>query len=361
MYCEHHDTQCPVHPAAEEREDATYMCIGGNVCLPWTRMGSQDGWLHECSIAFVIWISDMMFMGKPDGIIQEYTVDFDAEPLANIFEKNGYFVESCSFCPTDFGIPARRPRHYMLARKLDTLQVQLKFDIPTMTTMFYHELVADGRIYFRMPSKTVLKELNQLAESRHLPKIDEDSGLTWNCRELVTPCQRERLLIYEDMARTDGQSFMCVQLGQNPGFWKKADSACPTLMRNSMIYGLHLPEDQGEEPKVDRILTSYEHLGVLGIPVLLPRDHPLHEKLPEKLRYWSDLTNLELRHLTGNGMHLAQIGSVIILFFMGTRKMEQPTAPLTLRRPAANGGKRPAAAAARSQGRVVKRKPSMQW
>ena len=110
----------------------------------------------------------------------------------------------------------------------------------------------------------------------------------------------------------------------------------PTLMRNSVLYGKVLMSKAPLSQVVGRILLAYEHLALLQIPVLLPKEHPCHERLPTMLRYgaWvkNELSDHQLRTLAGNGKNLSQMGSAWLILLMGSRFHAPQRSPLKRRR-----------------------------
>ena len=81
--CVTHGQHCPVHPSLKERAGRRYLIIGGNVCVPWSTLGNAKGWIHSCTVAFVIWLADMM-RASPEIIIDECTQAFDFESMAEL-------------------------------------------------------------------------------------------------------------------------------------------------------------------------------------------------------------------------------------------------------------------------------------
>ena len=310
------DGQCAIHPPEEIRGNALYVVAGGHTCTAWSRFGSQHGWLHESSIPFLVWTFDLL-KAKPDAVIEECTALFDWEIFESIFTASGYKVERVVFSPEDEGFPCKRPRNYVLARRVKTVEISMPFELETLQKNFWKRVVSDARIFFRAPKSAVRKHMEEVARSRHLCT---DAGIEYGCADLLTYSQRERLVEYQAMAERANLDFMCAQVLQNPSFLGKVGPIVPTLLCQSMIYGRSLSD---EGAAVDRLLLPYEHLGVLGLPVLLPRSHPLHERLPKFLRFSSKLPSSKLlRQVAGNGMHVCQVGTVLLVLLMGSSKRQ---------------------------------------
>ena len=90
----------------------------------------------------------------------------------------------------------------------------------------------------------------------------------------------------------------------------------PTLMTSSSIYRLSAGSGSSG---IGRPATVAEYLAIQCVPVLLPEGHPLAEFSDgsKQIKHFLGLTLAEARRLTGNGMNLAQVGS-IILFVLAT-------------------------------------------
>eukprot|EP00959_Pyramimonas_sp_CCMP1952_P334091 6996786-Pyramimonas_sp.AAC.1 len=59
---------------------------GGNVCIPWCKMGKQLGWLDDGSVSALIWAYSSKFYA-PDTILQECVTGFDFSAFEEIMGK----------------------------------------------------------------------------------------------------------------------------------------------------------------------------------------------------------------------------------------------------------------------------------
>ena len=329
-FCHVHNGQCDVHPTEEQRRDAMYVIAGGNTCVAWSRMGAQEGWLHESSIVFLVWIYDIFKCGKPDIILQECTEGFDEQTLYDIIGSE-YHTEKMCLCPRDLGAPVKRKRQFVLARKKDSINPIAAFSRPVFQDIFFKEVSCDARIFWRAPIHDVDAFFEKMAIDRFVPNHPE-SGFDWIPEELLTGTMQKRLEQYTELARRKGLTFAVYNLAQNPGFMNHVDGNIPTLTRKSFLWGTHIPN---RASPCARPLMPYEHLAAMGWPVLLPETHNLSKKLPMKLRYnvWTANKGPKpktLRSMAGNGMHVLAMCS-IWTFILTTSDFKSKTIQLRKR------------------------------
>ena len=98
-----------------------------------------------------------------------------------------------------------------------------------------------------------------------------------------------------------------VSLSQSP-FHIRANklSACvPVLVRNSLLYSM----------KKQRLVLAEEALQMQGLPVpaLLPEFPNLAERWPFRCSLSDVMTEAQMRAVTGNGMHICQVGTALLL------------------------------------------------
>eukprot|EP00969_Alexandrium_andersonii_P220021 9717535-Alexandrium_andersonii.AAC.1 len=177
----------------------------------------------------------------------------------------------------------------------------------TFTAVAKEQLIADGRIYFRAPNSDVEKFLDAMAEKKHLPEKHTMGLESWDARNLLPSTWLfDRLNGHLENAKEHGLKFMIMDLHQHERFMKVPASHMPTLLRKSYLYGAEVNRRPGS---IDRPLMPYEHLGALGIPVLLETGHPFSNILPAELAYKKIfskrcvLSDTALKSMAGNGMH----------------------------------------------------------
>ena len=310
-FCQAHNSECDVHPTRLERQGAIYVVVAGTTCVAWSRMGVQDGWIHDSAVVFLVWLFDLLNAG-PDIIIQECTVGFDRFTYINLIEDE-YHAEVQILDPREFGIPVKRARQFVIARKKSSIERVAAFDRNLFKDLFFKRLASKANVFFRAPKHTVEKHFEQMAIDRYLPNPDG----VWDPVSLLKKTMQKRLHEYLGLAEEKKVPFAVFNLGQNAGFIKQIDYKIPTLLRKSYLWGSDV--EQARRPTKDtyihRPLMPYEHLGTMGWPVLLPDDNSLTSMLPRKFAYavWQAGRGPKpdaLRSMTGNGMHIMVMCSI---------------------------------------------------
>ena len=157
--CLIHGCRCPVSPRAEE-PNTLWFEAAGSTCTAFSKMGSQDQWLHPPALVFFAWLYAMRYY-EPDGIFHEcvgnfpshifsdilnsqaeqlkcvYSVDMPKQPGSTDEDnKDEWGIETLLFSPVDLGIPVNRIRRYTYIYK------KASFDI--MQPLRFHELFAES-------------------------------------------------------------------------------------------------------------------------------------------------------------------------------------------------------------------------
>ena len=162
--CHSCNDNCKVHPSSEERAGRRYMNASGNVCVPWSSLGSRMGWLHEATLVFLVWLKDII-EALPDVVAQECVCNFDSE-LMNELIQDKYLQQSCTTCPSMFGLPVHRRRKYSICIRKDLLVFDVPWPPGFLTSFFRREVLTSAKIYFRAPQSIVEKHLCALADKR---------------------------------------------------------------------------------------------------------------------------------------------------------------------------------------------------
>ena len=83
-FCKCHLKECNISPwSQKEFRNMRWTEAGGNVCTPWSLMGSMLGWLDDGAIDALIWAYSSKYYG-PHTILQECTPYFDIDIFRRI-------------------------------------------------------------------------------------------------------------------------------------------------------------------------------------------------------------------------------------------------------------------------------------
>ena len=286
----------------------------------WVRHCKFDYVLHECVPAVPIDLADSIIgLGSNCGLSGLRDVTGDA--LRNctpdkggrrVYEPVGTIVNS----PTDFGVPCNRRRRYSrwkltsaAAPQDETPAPALAFDAATMQTMFYRRLTTTHNIYMVASSKEVQSYYRQRAAARQLPCASE---VSLDVLDVIPACARVHLQFCKELrakAIAEGNPVApdVVCLMQSPHQIKPdAGSLMPALLTGALPFSL----------AADRLLLPDELMLVMGMPsLLLASAHPNEAapRYPYRVPLAEILRDHELRRQIGNGMHLSQIGSALLL------------------------------------------------
>jgi site-specific DNA-cytosine methylase len=322
-FCHACDKECPLHPPPEARAAKRYINIAGNTCVPWSLMGSREGWLHECTLVFLAWVRDIA-AAEPQCIIQECTPSFDTEAFAALIGDK-YLVKSIVFSPLDLGIPTRRTRQYSLCIRKDMLVFKVDWSIETMREIVWRTVACNARIYFRAPDCLKVPALDEMAAKRHLPSLASAQGRNIPASNILAKGDRSRLQAYINAwvnMRGSHLTFLAVNVKQSQEYYKRVDDMLPVLTTASALIWGRDTQGQLKPSYIDRPLLGYESYGAHGYPVLLPAAHPLTKLLPRLLsvRAMVDKTapnDKTSKRFVGNGMHLSQVGLAVACALFG--------------------------------------------
>ena len=146
------------------------------------------------------------------------------------------------------------------------LQV-ISYDMELLNATAFCSVSATPAIFFQASKSEVLKFMNELASHRGIPP--HPAGKRYRCRHVLPVNMLSRLEDYEQHwsdhrvtlmhqgSPLDLDTKYLANISQNFGYSGKVMTMCPTLLRNSVIWG----------EEAERVLLPREHLGVQGMPV----------------------------------------------------------------------------------------------
>ena len=183
------------------------------------------------------------------------------------------------------------------------LSLRRPFSLAGFGGVFFKRCAATGHLYICAPPEFVQRYASQLAAKRHVPEVQPD-GSEWPMRQLLREGSHERLLAYEKACRKQRRARkFIVNLCQNFAFSKGIGEIVPALLTSTSL----LWDMQAERP-----FTPEEYLVIQGIPVSAPGRDSASRFSIETLALTGELAPDQVRHLCGNGMHLAAVGSVLL-------------------------------------------------
>lgn len=303
-WCYKHHQLCRVHGPEGDASQRLRLAAAGSPCTSWSRMGRRAGWAAKSALAFAVWCGETL-AAMPDIILHECTLDFDWSVLDTFF-GSAYIVCSFAFSPTDLGIPSSRPRRYTLLVAKERFSLRSTFDGSGFGRDMFRRCMATAHIYACAPTVYIERYLHYLAEKRHLPATSE-SGEQWPMRMLLRESLHQRLLAYERAAdRLRGRRVYIVNLMQEWGFVRRFSELAPTLMtRTSLLWDM----------SADRLFIPEELLVMIGIPIFAAERLQEDRVGIEVLALAGDLQPDAIRFVTGNGMHMGAVGSVLLWTF----------------------------------------------
>ena len=337
---------CFVSPRAhcDAYSNSFWLEAAGTICCPFSHVNqAHTKWLDKSTLSCLVWVYSFRYY-QPDAGIHECVVPFTESQLGDILGYNSKASGSeamppkCPFArfdatgcsaphfslrtrvhsPVSFGVPSNRSRKYT---DLDLAGVVEVLPNINFEQVFFRKLRASPCIY-KVVGSEVYQQSLALMRSKHNAgaRVDETTMLT--SESALTSALYEKYQGYLDMACRDGLVVDCgdlvtwkpkaaiVNLKQVAGkFGHIQTSSVPALLRGSVLIDL-----------VDgRLLLPAEHWFIQGFPCHFDGLPPtLHKYFPPSLV--DGLSAGEVRSLTGNAMHVVQIGATVLFKIACTSK-----------------------------------------
>lgn len=224
-----------------------------------------------------------------------------------------YRVQARTFSPVDLGIPASRPRQYVIITHVK-FNILLPFDGAAFEDIFFRTLQLSGSIFFSQ----IGGPMERQSYKRHLMHkrgllLRNRSVRTATWADLLTAGNRIRLQGYIKLAlQKYGEPKGIVDVLQQSSYSKSLPLVVPTLRRSGVVMDLSCM----------RPLLPSAHFDVMGIPAHRPEGCPHRCTLSSLL---PTLSHAEMLKLTGNGMHLSAVGLCIIYVLACTQLCVEPS------------------------------------
>ena len=305
QYCFKCKKFCVRFPSASSICDGVLVDISGSTCVGFSKAGKRWAWLDDSAVPFMVWAWTMKSV-RPQLILHECVASFDPKVLDLTLNYQepvpAYAISSVVFNASDLGLPVSRVRRYTLCRSVSS-GARVDYTYTNLAAVTFRRLLLDGGVYFRA-SEAMLDEMNQkLATNCHLPP--SNGGSRWPWSALLRVGQYQRLQDARQNRKSDSPPETFCSISQSLAFMSMS-AVVPTMVTNSVIYRI------SNKPGEDRPATPLECFAMQNIPALLPEGHPAAKHFA--FRGFVEKGSLTLGHcrlMTGNGMNLAAVGSVL--------------------------------------------------
>ena len=180
----------------------------------------------------------------------------------------------------------------------------LSYDESGFGQLFFRRLNLTGHDLFVAPPEAVTAYIRRMAVRKHLPE-DQSEGSPWPMRAVLAGWQSGNLLGYEAAAkRARRSSKYIVNLCQRHQFFDFWSEKIHTLLtKTSLLWSM----------RHERALIPLEHLSAQGINVWGPGC----KAGVVRLALAGDLTDVQIRHLSGNSFNIAQVSSLLLFCLCG--------------------------------------------
>ena len=333
-FCERHGCQCPLSPEYEARRlnQQLHVEIAGTTCVAWSSMGAGWGWLDKSALPCMVWTFWVLAV-EPDVVLHECTPRFQHQQLADILGGK-FWCESVVTSPEDWGVPSKRPRRY-------TMLLHRKWQLPAATTsteaeprasassappapqpcpmtgrasafqftlgcfqeLFFARRLADCDVYL-VASPEQVKAYNESRALRRAYSCPVDQ-LDFP-EDAIPTSARVHLKAYDELARGSAETCDLVCLLQSPYHISPGNrQVAPALLKGSLLFSVSRR----------RLMLPSETMLLQGFPVpsLLPNDSKLASLYPFQEPLEEMLAERAVRSLSGNGMHLCQVGCMFLI------------------------------------------------
>lgn len=337
-WCYVHHKECPLNPRHDESlRDMLWIECSGSTCCPWSRGGGHDHYLDKATLVFFTWLYHMRFM-QPDLLLHENVEGFPVDILADIlnkgvasqlkclfsrvpadFEKDcgstdfhecqeQWVVESVVFSPDDIGIPSNRVRRYACARWAPF--VGRCDSRPSFESVYFARRKCNASVYFAF-------DMSHCTPADG--KDDEEYGHL--CMGDAARIEGHQLQAFKHgfcdaTLTTWNVPFALVDITKSETYVTKAMvDKVPTLMRRTKLWDL--VADAGCPVAMHWLIQGFPHPMARGVSDATKARFPFPALLERRSGPASStddgdieaLTPCEQRSLTGNAMHIAQVGS----------------------------------------------------
>ncbi|CAE7589544.1 unnamed protein product [Symbiodinium sp. CCMP2592] len=357
-FCFACNKMCPLLPdMAGENANAVHGEIAGTTCVAWSSMRSGASttgqWLHKSTLPCLVWMF-WLRQSKPTWYVHECTSRFDAQELCEFLEAQ-YMSFSLRFSPKMFGVPADRQRCYTVGFNTQTHQLtQLGRE---MLEQACADSLDEGQqlegLSFRNLSKGMSECFREIFERQvavgcevflqapaemiaafHEKHAPPGSATCTGSRKDLLLClsgaEFQRLLSFKKVFHDNFHGTFdealgasgAVNLQQTIAFQARVTNIVPALLTQSVLCVL---TKKGQDAEPVRVVLPMEHFGMLGFPIF--GAGCFSELFPWEFSWLeAHLTSVDIRRMTGNGMHLQSVGSILGLLL----SLFEPKSPFSM-------------------------------
>jgi hypothetical protein len=269
--------------------------VSGNTCTPWSSSGGRRGWLDRLSIVNLVYLH-FLSCTEPDLVINECTPSYDVSVLQQALPS--FDCRHLYFGPHDLGLPVSRDRVYSILANLSTLTQTVPWTDELFKSTFGRVCIQDGTMFLTATPEQRKDFMDRVAMHRKIPPRSD--GGTWSAKHVMPVGHRQRLDVLMKAMDQKGETSLFIDVTQSFKF-RRASDLIPCLMTRSWIYVTTL----------DTFLSPLEALSVQCLPYALPENDP-HRHLSAYQHTFDDATDKVLRQVSGNGMVLPCVGTVLI-------------------------------------------------
>ena len=302
--------ECPCYPSVEELGGRELMVVMGNTCISWSAMGAGAGWVHESTIPMLV-VCKSIVDHLPKRVVQECVVGFDWETFAWMMQPY-YVVQKVQANPRLQGYPCTRRRSYCVLKRRNDAR-GIKWSQANYQRIAGSKVVADASIYFCAPDQMLQKQRKAMAKMNSLPWQIDGVAIPWF--SLISRSKQRRLLEHLrvlSLKQKKTCGFYVANLMQTP-YFRKPGPLLEALLQESVLFGWHSSQELTHESA--REFLAAEHFVAMGMPVFHP-SAPGWNHLPSVLKSVAAISKekpCKLRSMTGNGMHVAQVGAAVLV------------------------------------------------
>jgi hypothetical protein len=197
---------------------------------------------------------------------------------------------------------------HILRQQLEGASIDgMDFTLPVMRELFFAPLQLDSSVFLTASRAQVRKYyIKRLSEGVHGDSFKSGGWKMVSAKHVICPSARVHLDECKKLHKLGRLGRDLVSLSQSPlhHVFIKPSGCAPTLTRNSLLYSM-----LGR-----RLLLPAETLQMQGLPVpaMLPKSG-----LASRWPFACDLPDIMSesweRSVAGNGMHMCQVGSAVLL------------------------------------------------
>ncbi|CAE7374341.1 unnamed protein product [Symbiodinium sp. CCMP2592] len=287
-WCHKHKRACPPLPAVAA--GSLSLAIAGVSCLDWSAMGNQMMWLGDTAL------------------LVECTESIDDALICELFPK--YSLTSFELCPSSMGVPAKRPRKYMVLLRDDKFEWECGDPVSAFEELFHQpdDVDVDAAEFCCASKEAVDACIARFARRRGFPDKDP-RGETWKLKHVMPQKLLDNIRKWEGSVRqkrdvTEGQlctAFMNTTQKASRG---SASPFCPVLITRSQIWSF----------KHQRYMLLQEMAEVQGFAVVTntPFQCPFRDIILDTDAAAEDaIPDVHVRRMLGNGMSLQCVGALL--------------------------------------------------